>query len=172
MSWQREDVVVELQLLYGASLCIRGANREPPPVSAGIPCRRVTPPRNAISHTPVSEMPFRAAWNSWLGDSQNSAKWIWGLSCTRWLGLNVGLHVNPAAMAWLIHNTIRLHHLVQRNNGESNQVLRFSIRPTFRCPLTFCTRRHAAVLLNDPMPCRNFIPQVGSLDFRMTSATF
>lgn len=36
-----------------------------------------------------------------------------GLSCTRWFVLNVGLYVNPAAMAWLIHGTIRLHHLAQ-----------------------------------------------------------
>lgn len=42
----------------------------------------------------------------------NWAKWICGLSYTRWLGLNVGLYVNPAAMTWLIHNAIRLHHLV------------------------------------------------------------
>lgn len=42
----------------------------------------------------------------------NSAKWICGLSYTRWLGLNVGLYVQPAAMTWLIHNAIRLHHLV------------------------------------------------------------
>lgn len=42
----------------------------------------------------------------------NSAKWICGLSYTRWLGLNVGLYVKPAAMTWLIHNSIRLHHLV------------------------------------------------------------
>lgn len=36
---------------------------------------------------------------------------FFGLSCTRWFVLNVGLYVNPAAMAWLIHGTVRLHHL-------------------------------------------------------------
>lgn len=42
----------------------------------------------------------------------NSAKWICGLSYSRWLGLNVGLYVKPAAMTWLIHNAIRPLHLV------------------------------------------------------------
>lgn len=126
-------------------------------------------------------MPFQAAmaaWNSSLSDSENSAKWIWGLSCTRWLGFNVGLHVNPAAMPWLIHNTKRLHHLVQCNSDESDQVLQFSIRATLWHSLVFSTKRYTAGLLNGLMPCRRFLSQIDSLDFQcwlsppLTSATF
>lgn len=73
-----------------------------------------TVPYNTVANWPSwGCSTTRNVWLKLMTLSQlNSAKWICGLSSTRWLGLNVGLYVKPAAMTWLIHDTIRLHQLV------------------------------------------------------------
>lgn len=75
---------------------------------------------------------------------------FFGLSCTRWFVLSAGLYVNPAAIAWLIHGTIRLHHLAVAKpvsmRGCSYYWFSLSFNPAGGFAIVFLVRTNQGVL--------------------------